>query len=173
MNNNIIIRLASANDADLIAELSRQTFYETFAPDNTKQNMDKFMNERFTHGALAAEVTMPGNIFFLAYSGNDAAGYVRMRESKNPPQLKNVKAIEIARIYAAKNAIGKGVGGALMKKCIEIALKKDCEVIWLGVWEKNKRAIDFYERWGFEKFNEHDFVLGSDIQRDWLMKKFL
>jgi GNAT superfamily N-acetyltransferase len=81
------------------------------------------------------------------------------------------RAVEIARIYAVKNSIGKGVGSALMNKCIEISRKRNYPLVWLGVWEHNHHAIDFYARWGFEKFAEHDFILGNDVQKDWLMKK--
>ena len=56
-NPEIIIRLANENDAELVADLSRQTFYESFAGDNTKENMDKFMNEQFTKEKLIDEVT--------------------------------------------------------------------------------------------------------------------
>ena len=71
----------------------------------------------------------------------------------------------------SEHSIGKGVGSALMNKCIDIAREKDYHTVWLGVWEHNHRAIEFYTRWGFEKFAEHDFILGNDVQKDWLMKK--
>lgn len=167
------IKMATNADAELIADMSRQTFYETFVSQNTKENMDKFMNESFTKEALMEEVGEPGNIFLLAYDEKEPAGYVRMRENNNPPELGNRNSIEIARIYAATNAIGKGVGKTLMQKCIELAREKKKEVLWLGVWEKNNRAIDFYIKWGFEKFSTHIFMLGDDPQTDWLMKKEL
>ena len=81
--------------------------------------------------------------------------------------------LEIARLYVIEDFIGKKVGGALMKDSISIAKEKGKEAIWLGVWEKNQRAIEFYNRWGFEKFSECDFLLGDDLQKDWLMKKGL
>jgi ribosomal protein S18 acetylase RimI-like enzyme len=166
----IDIRQAIVTDAGLIADLSRQTFYETFALHNTKENMDKFMNEQFTKDALMKEVGMKGNIFLLAMNDDNPLGYVRMRESDPPKELGKTESIEIARIYATTSSIGKGVGSALMKECIAIAKEKGKQVIWLGVWEKNQLAIDFYLRWGFEKFGEHDFILGKDVQTDWLMK---
>ncbi|MBL7732754.1 MAG: GNAT family N-acetyltransferase [Chitinophagaceae bacterium] len=169
----VTVRQAVASDAPLIAEMSRQTFYDSFAEQNTKEDMDKFMTEQFTHEALMKEVTEPGNIFLLAYTGDEPAGYVRLREKNNPPELGNHNAIEIARIYAVTTAIGKGVGSALMKACIDIAREKNKTMIWLGVWEHNQRAIDFYARWGFEKFATHVFMLGTDPQTDWLMKKEL
>jgi diamine N-acetyltransferase len=171
--NEIQIREATVADAELIAMLSRQTFYDSFAADNTQADMDKFMNETFTREKLMKEVGAAGNTFLLAYDGDEAVGYVRLRETTNPLLLEGGKALEIARIYAAQTSIGKGVGKAMMERCIDIARQKNYGEIWLGVWEKNARAIAFYTKWGFEKFSEHVFMLGNDAQTDWLMKKVL
>jgi ribosomal protein S18 acetylase RimI-like enzyme len=167
------IRVATRTDAALVADLSRVTFFETFAGQNTKENMDKFMNEQFTRENLMKEVGADHNIFLVAEFEEETVGYARLREAPNPPELKDLHAIELARIYSVQSRIGKGVGSALMEKCIEVATQQNMQAIWLGVWEKNKHAISFYERWGFEKFSEHEFILGDDIQTDWLMKKLL
>ena len=167
------IRLATQEDARLIADISHQTFYETFAAANKPEDMHKFLNEQFTKGRLMLEVGAPENIFLLAFEGREVAGYVKLRDSRHPDSLGNCAAMEIARLYAMTSMIGKGVGKKLMEESIRIALGKGKEVVWLGVWEKNLRAIQFYNRWGFEKFDETDFLLGSDLQRDWLMRKFL
>jgi diamine N-acetyltransferase len=167
----LTIRLATTADAELIADLSRQTFYETFINDNSKEDMDKFMNEQFTRDKLIAEVGALNNIFFLALDGDKAVGYARLRENNKPPELGNANTLEIARIYAATSSIGKGVGKALMQKCLDTAIELKKDTVWLGVWEHNQRAIDFYTKWGFEKFSTHVFLLGNDPQTDWLMKK--
>lgn len=167
----ITIRFATANDAELIADLSQRTFIDSFGHHNTKENMDKFMTEKFTKQALMAEVSHPDNIFLLAYLDDEAVGYVRMRESENPEDLGNVDAIEIARIYSEQKAIGKGIGKALMLKCIDIAKEKNKKIIWLGVWEHNDNAISFYKKFGFEQFSSHIFMLGDDVQTDILMKR--
>jgi Acetyltransferases len=169
----ILIKTATTDDARLIADMSRKTFYDTFAPFNTPGDMEQFMNEQFTRERLMDEVGKPDSIFLLAYHNNEAMGYARLRKSANPEALGDVPAIEIARIYAVQQAIGKGIGSALMQHGIHLAKESGKQVVWLGVWEKNKKAIDFYHRWGFEKFGEHEFVLGSDVQTDWLMKKML
>src|SRR3982750_466155 len=99
---NITIRIATANDAALIADLSRETFYNTFASYNTRDDMDKFMNEVFTREKLMAELDLPDNIFLLAYKNNEVAGYVRMRDKYIPEvSLNTDNVIEIARIYAS------------------------------------------------------------------------
>jgi ribosomal protein S18 acetylase RimI-like enzyme len=169
----VTTRIASLLDASLIADMSRETFYESFAADNTKENMDKFMNERFTRELLMAEVGAPNNIFLVANFRGMPAGYVRLREDNNPPELQGLATMEIARIYSKKEFIGKGVGKALMERSIEVAKERGKQLIWLGVWEKNLLAINFYTKWGFSKFSEHPFVLGDDLQTDWLLKKTL
>lgn len=169
----IVIRIAEAKDAEMIADLSRQTFHDSFAEFNTAENMQKFFDQQFTRTELIREVTAPGNVFLLAYHDDTIAGYVRMREHNNPPELKNDNAMELARIYAIQTSIGKGVGSQLMQTCLDVAKQRGRDTIWLGVWEHNQRAIDFYKKWGFEKFSEHDFILGDDVQTDWLMKRKL
>jgi diamine N-acetyltransferase len=173
MERQIEIRLATPEDASIIAEISRRTFYDTFAAHNTPEDMDKFLNEQFRFDELVKEVHSPENIFIVAEAGNEVAGYAYMRESAPPPSLDELPSIEIARIYALQGMIGKGVGNALMKRCVETAYDMGKRMIWLGVWENNFRAIQFYNRWGFEKFDEHNFILGNDVQKDWLMKKTL
>jgi ribosomal protein S18 acetylase RimI-like enzyme len=166
-----IIREATVKDARLIADISHQTFYETFADYNRKEDIDKFLNQQFTKGRLMMEVGSKENIFLLAYDGNNIAGYVKIRDERIPPKMGKVNALEIARLYAMTSQIGKGVGSFLMQSCIDIAKQKNKEWLWLGVWEKNQRAINFYTKWGFEKFDEVDFLLGDDMQKDWLMKR--
>jgi diamine N-acetyltransferase len=184
------IRLATNDDAALIADLSRRTFYETFSPFNTKEDIDKFMEEQFSTRQLIEEVGLPGNsfllaycndepvgyvrlsnTFLLAYCNDEPVGYVRLRENNNPPELAGLQTLEVARIYVEQRMIGKGIGKTLMQHAINVAHKKAKHYVWLGVWEKNFAAIDFYRAWGFKKFGTHSFILGNDVQTDWLMIK--
>lgn len=169
----LVIRYALPAEASLIADISRQTFYETFAESNTAEDMEKFMNEQFSRDRLIKETEEPGSIFLLAYDDAEPIGYAKMRDREKHSEFNGFTSIEIARIYALKKSIGKGVGRELMQKCISIAREMNRDIIWLGVWEKNERAIQFYRKWGFEKFAEHEFILGSDVQTDWLMYKRL
>jgi len=200
----IRISVAGKEHASLIADLSRRTFYDTFAPYNTRENMDQFMNVQFTREQLIAEVGTPRNTFLLAwmedqpnqpnlpagdahpqpvgyahpqpvgYAHPQPVGYARLYESGDlPRELSGSPAIEISRFYSEKHTIGKGVGKALMESCLQLAREKGMEWIWLCVWEQNLRAIRFYEKMGFEKFDEHIFILGQDLQHDWKMKRRL
>lgn len=165
------IIVAGNEHADRIAEISRLTFFETFAAYNSDENMQKFMEGPFHKETLKNEVGAPGNIFLIAVDGTEWLGYARLRINNNPPELEGWETLEIARIYVVGKHIGKGVGNRMMEKSMDIARVRDLGIIWLGVWEHNQRAIEFYIRWGFEKFGTHIFMLGEDAQTDWLMKK--
>ncbi|MEO7312973.1 MAG: GNAT family N-acetyltransferase [Chitinophagaceae bacterium] len=171
--NAIEIRYATETDAGLIADMSRHTFLTTFGPQNSQADIDTYMNVQFTREALMAEVGAAGNIFLLACIGDVPAGYVRLKENSFEGGLKAVKPIEIARFYAMPAMIGKGIGKAMMQYCIEMAELLQFDVIWLGVWERNVRAIDFYTAFGFKKFGEHGFLVGNDLQNDYLMSRNL
>jgi GNAT superfamily N-acetyltransferase len=165
------IRFANTTDITILANIGSKTFYETFADTNTKEDMDKYLLETFTIDKIKGEVENKYTKFLLAVCKNEIVGYAKLREDRNGAHFKETDAIEIERIYVLKSHLNKQVGAALMSFSIDFAEKNNFKIIWLGVWERNSKAINFYERWGFEKFGSHIFVLGDDEQTDWLMKK--
>ncbi|MEO8174757.1 MAG: GNAT family N-acetyltransferase [Sediminibacterium sp.] len=165
----IQIKPATEADAELIADISRETFYDTYAAYNTKEDMDKFMSEQFNKEKLIAQVQSKENTFLLAYENDTPVGYAFLRDETHP-HIPEENAVEICRFYARSSFIGRGVGKALMQAAVSHALASDKTFIWLIVWKQNERAIKFYTSFGFEIFAEQDFILGSDVQRDWVMK---
>jgi ribosomal protein S18 acetylase RimI-like enzyme len=161
---------AGINEAELIAIISRETFYDTYAAENTAANMAKFLTQQFGKAMLMAEVGEEGNHFYLAYKNGEVAGYLKLKESIHP-QLIGEKAIEISRIYVCKPFIGKAVGKALLQTAIDFAKEHSKDWLWLIAWKENKRALRFYEANGFEIFAESIFVLGDDSQSDWVLKR--
>jgi len=167
----ITIRNAYPEDAQLLAELSSITFYETFRSHNSEEDMQSYLDQNFTTSRLELELKEEGTIYLLAFDGDSAVGYAKMKNRRQPEGLYGENNIEIERIYSRKEYLGKKVGHSLMEACLNRARQGGSKVVWLGVWEHNPRAISFYEKWGFEKFGSHPFLLGSDLQTDLLMKK--
>ena len=87
------------------------------------------------------------------------------------PAVRGPTPVELERLYVRREAIGHGVGAAIMQSCFDEAARAGYETLWLGVWERNQRAITFYRRWGFEEIGSHVFVLGADRQTDRLMER--
>ena len=169
----IHIRMAIEDEARRVAVFSRRAFYDAFAAFNNPENMDKFMRGPFSLDQLIADFKEPNNFFFLALEGDELLGYVKLIEN-SPSHLPEQKdSIEISRIYVENKLTGKGVGRLLMDTSIRFARDRKKRMIWLGVWEHNVRAISFYKKFGFEKFSQHEFIVGDDIQTDWLMKRDL
>jgi ribosomal protein S18 acetylase RimI-like enzyme len=161
------------NDAEAIVSLAIKTFRDTFDEMNTPENMMLYLNSTFTLKRIREEMKEPGAVFFVAEIDDEIVGYARVRESKQAESESLAKPIELERLYVDKNLIGQRVGYMLMKTCLEYATDHHYETVWLGVWEHNLRAIDFYKKWGFSVFGDHIFLLGKDPQTDLLMKKKL
>lgn len=133
--------------------------------------MDQYIAEELSEEKIRTTIVAENNIFFMAYADGILAGYAKMRTVEFPDELKDNKPIEMERIYTLKEYQGKKVGAALMKHCLDHAKANGYDCAWLGVWEHNTIAVNFYKRWGFEFFGSHIFRLGSDDQIDLLMKK--
>ncbi len=164
----LTIRTATAADAVLLAELGARTFHDTFAADNTPENMAAYIAGAFGEARQRAELADDRITVFVAERDGDVAGYVMLRDFPCPDVVPG-DAIEIARLYAVKRQIGGGVGAALMQRCIDEAATRGRSAVWLGVWERNTRAIAFYERWGFTDVGRLAFQLGDDRQTDHIM----
>ena len=166
----IEIKRISSNDVVALQNISSQTFIETFAAVNTPENMTSYLVEEFSLEKLSSELINPNIEYYFARIGEEVIGYLKLNIGIAQKELQNENSLEIERIYVSKEYLGKQVGQLLLGKAIAIANDIKLNFIWLGVWEKNQRAIRFYEKNGFEVFDEHLFILGDDKQTDLLMK---
>jgi len=115
-------------------------------------------------------LTNPNSEFYFALFDNKVIGYLKINFGQAQTELKDKKALEIERIYVLKKFHGKKVGQILYDTAFKIAKQTGANYLWLGVWEKNPRAINFYKKNGFVEFDKHIFKLGDDEQTDIMMK---
>lgn len=167
---NITIQKATSNDIELLQNVGRETFKETFSSSNTEENMKKYIKEGFSFEKLTDELNNKNSEFYFALSEKEVIGYLKVNFGQSQTELQDNTAIEIERIYVLKKYHGKKVGQALYEKAIEIAKQNNADYVWLGVWEENPRAINFYKKNGFIQFDKHIFKLGDDEQTDVMMK---
>lgn len=167
---NIDIKSVTLSDIDQLQQISRQTFYETFAVENTEEDMQQYLNEDLSKDRLTAEFNNPDAEFYFAMLNDHVIGYLKLNSGASQTELQDDKGLEIERIYVLKEFHGKKAGQLLYEKAIQIARQKNIDYVWLGVWEKNLRAISFYKKNGFVAFDKHIFILGNDEQTDIMMK---
>ncbi|WP_299820123.1 GNAT family N-acetyltransferase [uncultured Pontibacter sp.] len=166
----INITKATKDDINQLQKIGRQTFSETFSASNSEENMAKYLEDGFSLEKLTTELNDPGSEFYFALLNKDVIGYLKLNFGQSQTELKENKALEIERIYVLKEFHGKKVGQLLYEKALEIAKQKNVDFVWLGVWEENPRAINFYKKNGFVEFDKHIFKLGDDEQTDIMMK---
>lgn len=169
----IIINKASAEDVEIVQSLGRQTFSETFAEDNTEEAMKKYLEESFNTEKIKSELNNPDSFFYIAWEEDNPVGYLKVNSGEAQTELQDDTALEIERIYVKKSHHGKKVGQLLYNQALETAGQLGKSYLWLGVWEKNLRALQFYRKNGFVEFDKHIFRLGEEEQTDLMMKKVL
>jgi ribosomal protein S18 acetylase RimI-like enzyme len=170
MELNIKIEQINHSHIAALQQIGRQTFSETFAASNTAENMAKYLEEAYSHEKLSAELNNLNSFFYFAMLDAKVIGYLKINMGLSQTELKANDALEIERIYVLKDFHGKKVGQLLFDKAIAIAKQQHLAYVWLGVWEENKRALQFYTKNGFVEFDQHVFVLGDEAQTDIMMK---
>jgi diamine N-acetyltransferase len=166
----MINRPGTVEDAKMLSELGARTFYDTFAKDNTPENIDAYLQRSFSPEIQFKELSQPDHIFVIVEAEDVPIGYAQLILNSKDGAIKATKPLEIRRIYTAQEYQGRGVGKALMQATINEARQRGCDSVWLGVWEKNQKAIAFYKKWGFREVGTHIFSVGDDPQNDYVME---
>jgi GNAT superfamily N-acetyltransferase len=132
-----------------------------------------YLTNTFTQEQLSTELRDVNTTFLTASIQNKPAGYAKLQAGQVPDCITAKPAIELVRLYALKQWWGHGVGAALMQQCLEVARQQGYVTIWLSSWKLNDRANAFYRKWKFKAVGEQPFVVGSDIQEDFVMARLL
>ena len=163
MSSEITIRRGEVGDARLISALATVTFFEAYFEQDDPPDLANYLAESFTADQIADELADPGTHFFLIHRGRPAVGYAKIRDTEPHASVTSRNAIELQRIYAVERVWGCGVGEKLLTHCIDFACERGKDVLWLGVWEQNLRAIRFYEKYGFTRVGTLEFPYADSL----------
>lgn len=162
------IRLGESADAAPLADLAAHTFTETFGADNTPEDLQAHLASAYGAAQQAAELADPLERTLLVFRGEELIGFAQVRRKEFPDCVVAERPVELHRFYLVRSAHGSGAAKPLMQAALAAARELGGAHIWLGVWERNPRAVAFYLKSGFAKIGAHDFVVGSDVQTDWV-----
>jgi GNAT superfamily N-acetyltransferase len=163
------IRLASVDDQAALSDFGARTFADTFAADNTPEDMAAYIAASFGVAQQRAELGDPNVWTLLAEADGVLAAYAQLRRGPAPPCVTGPGPMELVRFYVDKSWHGKGLAPTLMEAAIDRAAASGARTLWLGVWERNARAQRFYAKHGFADAGSHDFIVGTDRQTDRIM----
>lgn len=140
---------------------------------NTLENMEAYLDKAYDPEKLRNELSDTNALFYFLYQDHQLAGYLKLNEAPAQTEIHDDASLEVERIYVSKTFQGQGLGHYLMDTAIAAAIRRKKQYVWLGVWEKNEKALHFYKQHGFYRIGAHTFVVGDDEQTDFLMRKDL
>jgi len=135
--------------------------------------MQAYADKFFNLPQLEQEWKNENSSFYFAEINNEIVGYMKLNRGAGQTDVNDDISLEVERIYVSRFHQGKQIGRQLLSFAIQKATSSQLRYLWLGVWEHNNRAIQFYQGNGFQRFGQHDFMLGNDLQVDVLMRKEL
>lgn len=169
----ITIRQCSLDDLKALQALSIETFNETFKDQNSPEVMQDYLDNAFSDDKLEQELSRTGSAFFFAMAVGEPAGYLKLNIDKAQSEDTGADTLEIERIYLSSRYHRNGLGKHLINHALANAAQHNKTRVWLGVWEKNKPAIGFYQKMGFVQTGTHIFQMGDEAQTDLIMEKLL
>ena len=169
----LTFRKCTQKDLTLLSDLSKRTFLSAFKHLNTAENMQAYLDKAYCPEQLLRELNNPYSAFYTAFDDETPVGYIKVNEAQAQTDIHDEASLELERIYLLKDFLGLGLGKELLEKAISIGNNKKKRYVWLGVWEKNEKAIAFYQKNGFVVVGEHPFVMGNDRQNDFIMRREL
>lgn len=169
----VTIKTCTLEDAKKLRAVSWETFYETFKSKNSPEQLQAYLEKAFELKQVEKELATDSSHFFFAYCDSEIAGYLKVNTDEAQSEEMGDASLEIERIYVRKDFQNRGIGKHLLNKAMDVAVEQAKTNIWLGVWEKNEKAIAFYQSKGFVQTGSHSFYMGEEEQVDLIMRKTL
>ena len=167
------IRLATTLDAAALSVLAERTFRDAFAGDNTASDMNAYCAGAFGADIQRRELEDPATMTLVVDGDDQLIAYAQLVLRPPPLSILAQRPIELKRFYVDKAFHGSPMASTLMRAAEEHARSAGADVVWLGVWERNSRAIRFYQKSGFHEIGAQIFKVGADAQRDLVMSRVL
>ena len=164
------LQKCSLSELDDLVQISKKTFIDAFEKDNAPDDFKSYIGFAFGREKLLSELKDSNSSFYFAHQDEVLAGYFKLNRNDAQTDLKQKESIELERIYVLEQFQGMKIGEWMLAQAISLARTEQKQFLWLGVWEKNTRAVKFYEKHGFIKFGKHPYYIGADKQMDWLMR---
>lgn len=160
---------ATAGDAETLSRLSAELFPSGCPANTNPADIADYIGRELTRKRFLALLNSKNVTILVVKVADTLAGYALIARTAPPLHSRFRAVFELRKFYIASEFHGRGIANALMKETL--ALGRNGGSLWLSVFSGNKRAIAFYERWGFRIAGAQDFLVGTDLQKDYLMQR--
>jgi ribosomal protein S18 acetylase RimI-like enzyme len=164
------IRICSESDLEKLQAFSEYNFKSTFEYDNDLHALNAYIAKALNFNQLKYELGLAGSQFYFLEEGEALLGGLKLNLPPHQSGINAPKSLEVERIYVDHNFHGQGYGKRLFDFAWDKVREYRSENTYLGVWERNFKAIDFYYKKGFVKFDQQHFKLGTEDQVDYLVR---
>ena len=165
------IRRGTEADADAVSSFGRRAFSDTFAADNQPEDLATYLASAFSPDVQRRELQNPATTCLMMERHGVLIAYAMLCDDKASPHVTADHPMELVRFYVDKSAHGTGVAQSLMSACVDTAASRGAGTLFLGVWERNTRAIRFYNAQGFAEVGRQTFAMGDDVQQDLVLAR--
>ena len=163
------------DQAQTLRDLEVETYRDTFGPYIVEKDLEDYFSTVLSLEQIEKDLQDPeSETYFVLNEEQEICGFLKINwgQAQTEP-VEMDKSFEIQRIYVKKEFHGAGFGKEMFTFALDQAKSRGFEWAWLGVWERNFKAQDFYYRFGFERFSEHEYPTGDTVDTDWLLRKKL
>lgn len=157
------------SNANELARVARQSFLDAFLPTNNAADVTDYADRFLNAESFLQQLSHPAYFTLGVFLQDRLIGYTQMHLNRD--EVYEGVDLELKRFYLLEEFHGKGYAELMMKACEDQACILGYSQFWLGVWEKNFKALRFYQKQGFEKVSAHDFVMGRETQTDFILMK--
>lgn len=160
----MLIRRAVPSDAAALADLGARSFVDAFGALNRADDTAMYVAKTYGEPQQRREIEDPNGVTLLAVDDDEMIAFSQLRRGSSPHGD-----VELARFYVDRGHHGRGIAHSLMDATLAAARTLGGTKLWLSVWERNPRAIRFYEKRGFTDAGTQPFLVGTDLQTDRVM----
>jgi ribosomal protein S18 acetylase RimI-like enzyme len=170
---------ADATQVEAVRQIARATYFDAFAALNTPEDMQLYLDTAFHPEKLRADLSEATNFYWLLEKEGVVIGYIKLQSDFDtsdpsiPRPVLEKRSILLERFYLDARWHGSGLAQAMMNFCLLFSKRLNFQILWLGVWQLNQRALAFYRKWNFEIAGSHVFMMGQDAQADYWMLRDL
>lgn len=165
-------RKAILTDAKQLSILYTQVYLHAYAIKGISDEFVNAVDDQFKIPQIEADILGDNCSVWMATCEDNPIGVLKIKFDEKCP-CQSFNAPEIHKLYMLHHFYGTGVAQKLLSIGEEELRKMGESKVWLWVYEKNQRAIRFYENENYKPIGKADLQLSENSYPNIVMSKEL